>query len=74
MKSAKCKMTQGKNLNAFLSPASLELTESTEERFITISFINNSKNVFLSAISEGSVRDNCFFPYTQHPYTAYLTP
>jgi len=57
MKIAKCKMAQGENLNTFLSPASLEAAEFTGKGFITISSINKPKIAFLSAISEGSVRN-----------------
>jgi hypothetical protein len=53
-------MAQGKNLNTFLSPAALEAAEFTWKGFITISSINKPKIAFLSAISEGSVRDKLF--------------
>jgi len=64
-------MTQGKNLNAFLLPASLKPSGSTEKRLITISFINNSKDALTSVTSVCSVRDNSFFPT---PNTLHLTP
>jgi len=60
MKIVKCKMAQGKNLNTFLSPASLEAAGNTEKRLISISSINKSKIAFLSASSVGSVRANSF--------------
>ena len=57
MKIEKCKMAKGKNLNTFLSPASLEAAEHTEKGFITISSINKPKIAFLSASSVGPVRN-----------------